>query len=186
MVERVHVEINDLMPKILEVMNKEPKDWLWGIPLVAKCINHTPSSTHGFAPELVTKGFLSDERFIYTFTGKLDLMTIWEKVQQRLKDKKKNYAKAHKVQPIDVLRRGDLCLMKSPGRDVETIEVLIDLGSTVLANRTGSHPVDRNRTLVFHKEFLHHKVIESEEKRLGESLTFSENYMGFIQKTVGH
>jgi len=185
MVERVHVEINDLMPKILEVMQKEPKDWLWGIPLVAKCINHTPSSTHGFAPELVTKGFLSDERFIYTFTGKLDLMTIWEKVQQRLKDKKKVYAKAHRVQPDDVLQRGDLCLMKLPGKNVETIEILIDLGSTVLANRTGTHPVDRNRTLVFHKEFLHHKVIESEGKRADESLTLAENYLGFIQNTVG-
>ena len=184
MVERVHVDINDLLPQVLAVMGKVPKDWLWGISMVAKCLNHTPSTTHGFAPEMVIKGFLTDERFIYTFTGKVHLMTMWEKIQERLKDKKKLYAKAHRARPENKLEKGRICFLKIPGKELETIEILIDLGSTVLANRLESHPVDRYKTLVFHKEFIYHKVVDCEANEAG-SLSTPEHYVGFSQMAVG-
>ena len=60
-----------------------------------------------------------------------------------------------------------ICFLKIPGKELETIEILIDLGSTVLANRLESHPVDRYKTLVVHKEFIYHKVVVCEAYEAG-------------------
>ena len=86
-VERVHNDINKLMPLVLEALCLKPCDWVWAINEVARLINHTPSTTHGYPPDMVCKGYLTDETFMYTRTEKLCLSSMWEKIYQRLHSK---------------------------------------------------------------------------------------------------
>ena len=158
MIERVHNDINKLMPLVLDAMCLEPNDWVWAINEVARLINHTPSTTHGYPPDMVCKGYLTDETFMYTRTEKLCLSSMWEKIYQRLHKKRQLHLNPHSRPEGKDLKKGTVCWLKVPGRELEQVEILIDLGSTVLCNKLSLPQGHRYRCLVIHKEFLRYKV----------------------------
>jgi transposase InsO family protein len=173
MVERVHNDINRLMPLVLEALCLEPAEWVLAISEVARIINQTPNLTHGYPPEMVCKGYLTDEVFLYTRTEKLRLTEMWEKIHTRLTSQKRAYAKPHSPAGPGI-PQGTRCWLKVPGREIEQVEILIDLGSTVLCNKLSLPQGHRYRCLVIHKEFLRVKTVEAQENidQVGVSLTW--------------
>ena len=161
-VERVHLELNKLIPKAMEVLNLKTGQWSQALVYVANILNSTPHTITGFAPEILQKGYLTDQLYLYTSNGRQNMAEMWNIARERLI--KASISREHlpKNAGVAKLEKGTPVKIIIPGRPAVKAKVLIDYGLTAFIEKTDA-PEGRFKRLVVAKSHLYLDFLENKE-----------------------
>ena len=161
-VERVHRELNRLIPKALRALGMTIEQWSRCLVFVANLLNSTPHSVTGFAPEVLQKGYLTDEIYLYTANGRHNMQEMWDIARGRLI--KASVQREHLPKPpaAAAIEPGTRVRIVIPGRLPVSAKVLIDYGLTCLIEKLEGRN-DRFKKLVVSKAHLYLDVEGEEE-----------------------
>jgi len=182
-VERIHRELNALVPKVCKAWKLELKDWHKVVPEVARIINQSTHASTGFPPEMVWRGFLADEFQLVTQNDRISLLDLWDKVRKNLLKKQEERINSPNFNSKLVLKEGSKVYMKLRHKPLEIATVMFDWGSTAYIERTKFPAGHRFRYMVLHKDLLREKIETETEEEAEVALRESQMYV-YLNKQI--
>ena len=180
-VERIHRDIKNLVPKICKAWKIEQSEWFKVVPEVAKVMNQSVHSSTGYPPELIWRGFLQDEFYLYTQNDRLSLLNLWDKVKQNLKIKQEKRVNVPKFNSKLELKEDTRVYMKLPNKPLEIVTVKFDHGSTAYLERESFPAGHRYRFLTLHKDLLR-EYVETETEENADAEVCMKQVLSYFTK----